>query len=174
MNVTKDQLISIIGINKIKLIERLINPINDCLNKFEINTQLRVCHFLAQVLHESGCFLYFEEIASGIAYEGRKDLGNIQKGDGVKFKGRGLIQITGKSNYTAISKDLGVDFINNPKLLSNDKYGVLSAGWYWNKKNLNLYADKDDIKNITRIINGGYNGLEDRVKWYNKCKLIIK
>ena len=143
--------------------------------RYEINTPLRVCHFLAQVLHESGNFRYMEEIASGAAYEGRKDLGNIHKGDGKKFKGRGLIQLTGRANYAAYSKDRGIDFIANPKLISDDpKNCVDVAGWYWNSRKLNQYADKDDIKTVTKRINGGYNGLADRIKKLAICKSIIK
>ena len=93
--------------------------------------------FIAQIGHESGQLKYSEEIASGKAYEGRKDLGNTQQGDGVKFKGRGLIQITGRFNYIQLSKDLGEDFIKNPELLSTPKYAVQSACWFWNKNKLN-------------------------------------
>ena len=104
---------------------------------YEINTDERIAAFIAQIGHESGQLRYSEEIASGKAYEGRKDLGNTQVGDGVKFKGRGLIQITGRSNYEKISKDLGEDFISNPELLATPKYAVQSACWYWNYKKLN-------------------------------------
>jgi putative chitinase len=125
-------------------------------------------------------------LASGKAYEGRKDLGNTQAGDGPKYKGRGLIQITGRANYAALSKDLGTDFIANPALLGGKnvtacteeqlRNAALSAGWFWDKNKLNAYADKIDIsktieadpnlqafKDLTRRINGGYNGLQDRV-----------
>lgn len=170
--ITKEQLVSIT--NKPKIIDRLYNSIVECLNKYNINTNLRISHFLAQVLHESGCFVYFEEIASGAAYEGRKDLGNVNKGDGILFKGRGLIQITGRANYTQLSKDLGTDFVKVPNLLASDKWAVISAGWFWNSRNLNNFADKDDFLSITKKVNGGTTGLEDRKKWLDKCKSIIK
>jgi putative chitinase len=166
--------------------------INENCKKFNISTPIRQLCFLAQLGHESGNLFYTEEIASGSAYEGRKDLGNIQPGDGVKFKGRGLIQITGRSNYQALSKALGIDLITTPTLLGAKnsskctpiqlQNAVLSAGWFWNSRNLNLIADKIDInKNmkdevdnlnltyfirITKRINGGTNGLQDRLNKY--------
>lgn len=104
---------------------------------YNIDSDDEIAAFIAQIGHESGQLKYSEEIASGKAYEGRKDLGNTQQGDGVKFKGRGLIQITGRFNYNQLSKDLGEDFIKNPELLSTPKYAVQSACWYWNKNKLN-------------------------------------
>jgi len=138
-----------------------------------INTKLRICHFLAQILHESGSLQYVREIASGKAYEGRKDLGNTQPGDGVKFKGRGLIQITGRSNYIALGKALGLDLISHPELLETPLNAVKSAIWFWNTHNLNLLADKDDLKSITKRINGGLNGFSEREKFLNNAKKII-
>ena len=104
---------------------------------YKIDSDKQVAAFIAQIGHESGQLRYVEELASGKAYEGRKDLGNTQQGDGVKFKGRGLIQITGRFNYTQLSKDLKEDFIKNPELLSTPKYAVQSACWFWNKNKLN-------------------------------------
>lgn len=172
MKITVEQLTQIIG--KPNTAKRFIEPLNVCLEKYEINTPARIVHFLAQILHESGCFLYNKEIASGKAYEGRKDLGNINVGDGVLFKGRSFIQITGRSNYKLISEALGVDFVANPVLLESDQYAFLGAGWFWNTKKLNKYADVDDFLTITKRINGGTNGLEDRKNWLMKCKAVIK
>ena len=141
--------------------------------EYEINTPNRICMFLAQIGHESGQLRYCEEIASGVAYEGRKDLGNIYTGDGKKYKGRGLIQITGRSNYKQLSDAWGVDFINNPELLASPEYAVKSACWWWGNRKLNDIADKGDeasFKRITKIINGGYNGYADRVNIWNRCK----
>lgn len=158
-------------------------------DRFSINNPSRILNFLAQVGHESGGLFYTEELASGSAYEGRKDLGNTQKGDGVRFKGRGLIQITGRANYKAVSLALGTDFITNSTFLGGKnvtkcnevqlKNAVESAGWFWNSKNLNAMADQMDItknidtgnnlvvfKKITKTINGGYNGLPDRLNRY--------
>jgi putative chitinase len=152
-------------INNKYITNDLILALNQTFVKYEINTKLRQIHFLAQIIHESGSFKYVQEIASGEAYEGRKDLGNYNKGDGVKYKGRGLIQITGRNNYTELSKAFGTNFIDNPILLETYPHAALSAGWYWDSRKLNIFADKDDIITITRKINGGLNGIDDRKKW---------
>lgn len=128
--------------------------------EYEINTKLRIAAFIAQLLHESGNFKYVKELASGDAYDTRTDLGNTPEkdGDGRKFKGRGLIQITGKFNYQALSKDFKIDLIKNPELLETPDLAVRSACWFWKGKKLNLLADKSDFKLITKRINGGLNG----------------
>lgn len=174
--ITAQQLIKV-GVSS-KLANLYVTSLNDTMVKYQINTKLRKCHYLAQVLHESGRLFYNEEIASGAAYDTGKlaiALGNTPEndGDGEKYKGRGFIQITGTSNYRAISKDLGVDFLNHPDLLEQLPYCALSSGWYWNKRNLNLLADKDDVKAVTKKVNGGYNGLEDRMKLLTALKLAI-
>ncbi len=142
-----------------------------------IGTPLRVCHFLTQIAHESAGFRTAEEYASGSAYEGRKDLGNIQAGDGRRFKGRGVIQTTGRANYRAFTqwaKSHGYpscpDFVERPKKLMEFPWALLSAIMYWDTHGLNLYADRDDIRTITRKINGGYNGLADRKRYLAKAK----
>lgn len=141
--------------------------------KYGINTLLRVQHFIAQIGHETRGFFYKEEIASGAAYEGRRDLGNTQPGDGKRFKGRGAIQNTGRANYTEYSKFTGIDFVSNPKLLTELPHYIDVAGWYWDKHNLNKYADKDDITTITKKINGGLNGLADRKSYLSRAKKYI-
>ena len=139
------------------------------LETYSIKTQLRFCHFLAQLAHESGNFRYMEEIASGAAYEGRKDLGNVNKGDGVRYKGRGPIQLTGRANYRKYGQELGIDFENNPTIVALPSVGMLVACKYWSENNLNVFADYDDVTTITRRINGGLNGFDDRK---NKLSLI--
>ena len=130
--------------------------------------------FIAQVGHESGQLRHNEEIASGAAYEGRVNLGNTHPGDGRRFKGRGLIQVTGRFNYEAISKDLGIDFLNNPTKLSEPEFATLSAFWYWNRHSLNVYADTNDFEHLTKKINGGLNGYKDRLELYNKALEVLK
>lgn len=127
-------------------------------------TPQRLAYFIAQVAHESGGFKYMEEIASGAAYEGRADLGNTQKGDGVMYKGRGVIQLTGRANYRAYGQALGIDLERHPLLASTPSIGLLISCKYWADKDLNTLADADDIKTITRKINGGLNGFDDRCK----------
>jgi predicted chitinase len=136
------------------------------LDEAQINTPRRISAFIAQLGHESGDFRYFEEIASGDAYEGRDDLGNTQPGDGRRYKGRGPIQLTGRANYRAFTKAIGskygVDFEANPELVAQPKWGFKAAAWYWNSRKLNQYADRGDFDAITYRINGGYNGKADR------------
>ena len=134
-----------------------------------LENSLRLIHFLAQLAHESGNFRYMEEIASGATYEGRKDLGNTQTGDGVRFKGRGPIQLTGRANYRRYSQQLGIDFENNPAIVAIPSVGLLVACKYWSDNDLNVVADRDDVTTITRRINGGLNGFEDRK---NKLSMI--
>jgi len=155
--------------------------LNSTLRQYEINTPLRVSHFLGQTMHESMCFKYSKEIwgptPAQSGYEGRMDLGNTQSGDGKLYMGRGYIQITGRTNYTQITKEIGgifhVDFVSYPDLLQLSYWAMLSAGWYWNSRKLNKYADLNNIRAITLRINGGYNGLEDRIKYTDHCKSIL-
>ena len=154
-------------------VQVFVSYLNDYCDKYAINTPLRLAAFLAQIGHESGRFAYVEEIASGAAYEGRKDLGNVQPGDGKRYKGRGLIQITGRNNYVQLSKGVKLPFVEHPEWLCLPEYAVMSACWFWHNRGLNELADAGRFRDITRIINGGYNGLEDREKLYEKCKRIF-
>ncbi|HHW53746.1 MAG TPA: glycoside hydrolase [Acinetobacter towneri] len=135
-----------------------------------LDNSLRLIHFLAQLAHESGNFRYMEEIASGAAYEGRKDLGNTQAGDGKRYKGRGPIQLTGRANYRRYGQQLGIDFENNPAIVAIPSVGLLVACKFWSDNGLNALADQDDLRAITRRINGGYNGFEDRKAHLAKLK----
>jgi predicted chitinase len=147
--------------------------LNKAMREFEIATYLRASAFLAQLAHESAELRYFEEIASGKAYEGRKDLGNTKPGDGVKYKGHGPIQITGRANHTACGKALGLDLVNNPTLITQPPNAFRSAGWFWDTRGLNALADQRLFKAITKKINGGFNGLADRQKYYDRALRII-
>lgn len=158
------------------LAEKYIDGINKALTEFNINTCQRKSAFLAQIFHESGGLKWQEELASGQAYEGRKDLGNIYTGDGKRFKGRGLIQLTGRHNYNIAGKALGLDLINFPDLASNATNAPRIAGWYWNSRNLNKLADQHNIasfQKITRAINGGLNGYKDRLDWWGKTRKVL-
>lgn len=150
-------------------------PINQVCQRFSITTFLRTTMFIAQVAHESGSLRYKEEIASGAAYEGRRDLGNTQPGDGRRYKGRGLIQLTGRHNYTIAGKQLGIDLVGNPQLAVKDPFiNALIAGWYWNSRSLNTWADRNDFRRVTRLINGGYNGWNDRLSYWARAKSALK
>lgn len=136
-------------------------------------TALRLAHYMGQMMHESLCFVYMEEIASGRAYEGRQDLGNIHKGDGTRYKGRGPIQLTGRNNYRNTGRAIGIDLESNPTLASVPSIGIHTACHYWETRNLNHYADADQVREITRRINGGFNGLSDRIKYTNRMKKLL-
>jgi putative chitinase len=173
MIITDKQLAEALGCPFLRA-ARWVNWINEAMAKYEINTPLRIAHFIAQIGHESGRLIYVREIASGKAYEGRKDLGNINPGDGVLYKGRGLIQITGRTNYRGLGGALGVDLINSPSLLEQPQYAALSAGWYWSTRRLNQSADKDMLIAITKKINGGTNGIDDRRALLMSAKKALK
>ncbi|HEX8258426.1 MAG TPA: glycoside hydrolase family 19 protein, partial [Allosphingosinicella sp.] len=136
-------------------------------------TPLRFAHFLAQLGHESGGFRYMEEIASGEAYEGRRDLGNVQPGDGRRFKGRGPIQLTGRANYREFGRRVGIDLEGHPEIAALPSIGMLTACTYWTVKGLNALADRDDLDGITRRINGGTNGLADRAVRLRAMKALL-
>ena len=138
----------------------------------EITTPLRLAHFIAQIAHESDAFNTVTEYASGRAYEDRADLGNTRPGDGVRFKGRGLIQLTGRANYQKFGKISGLALEENPTLAA-DLFNVTRlAALFWADRKLNAKADKDDLAGITKAINGGKNGLESRRLYLIRAKKI--
>jgi putative chitinase len=139
----------------------------------EINTRRRRAAFLSQVGHESGEGRYTEEIASGDAYEGRRDLGNIQTGDGRRFKGRGLIQVTGRKNYGEAGAALGLDLLSSPELAATPEVSARVAAWYWRTRSLNELADRGDFDGITRRINGGFNGKPARDAYYARALEVL-
>lgn len=143
-----------------------------------INNVNRAAMWAAQIGHESVGLRYMEEIASGSAYEWRQDLGNIYAGDGVRYKGSGPIQLTGRSNFRAFTKwanaqgHTNLDFEANPHLVRQDpKWGFLAASWYWTvaRPQINSLSDRRDLEGVTRAINGGLNGLADRRTRYNRA-----
>jgi putative chitinase len=159
------------------VIDLYADPIRHTLQRRDINTPLRMAHFLAQVGHESADLLYQEEIASGRAYEGRRDLGNTQPGDGVRFKGRGLIQLTGRSNYRDFGASRGEDFLTagrERRVALEPELAADAVGWYWETRGINAPADRDDVRTVTRLINGGFNGLEDRKERLARAKFFLK
>jgi putative chitinase len=166
-------------------------PLQETFEKYQINTPKRQACFIGQCMHESGGFKFLREnlnysakalmntwpsrfpdadIAEKYArqpemiankvYSGR--MGNTEDGDGAKFIGRGLIQLTGKDNYKAFGEAIGEDLVANPQLVEQPRYAALSAGWFWNRKQLNLLADAMDIETLTKRINGGNIGIDDR------------
>jgi len=170
IGLTKEQFLKIMPLASTR-VSRFLKPLNDAMKEFSIDTPLRQAAFIAQLAHESGSFRYMQEIASGEAYEFRAALGNTQKGDGKKFKGRGPIQITGRTNYLACSIRLYGDYrlLDTPELLEHPEDGCRAAGWFWDSRGLNRLADDSAFKTITRRINGGFNGLADREAFYAKA-----
>ena len=186
-------------------INQYLPALNEVLPKFEINTPLRLAHFIAQIAHESGNFRhsienlnysaaalravfgkYFptEEMAqeyhrkkekiANVVYANRLGNGDTESGEGWKYRGRGLIQLTGKSNYEQCSQDLDIDLLENPDAICEQEVlSVSVACWFWDKRKLNEIADQDDLLTITKRINGGTNGLEDRKKHLQQCKLAL-
>lgn len=161
-----------------------ITPLNEAMDKYEINSPKRQAAFLAQVAHESGSLKYVEEISSGHPYEFRKDLGNLEKEaidtahanhstTGRFYKGRGLFQVTGFYNYKECGAALKLPLLVHPELLKEPEYAALSAGWFWWSRRLNALADNDSFSTITRRINGGDNGAEDRNRFYAAAKIVL-
>jgi putative chitinase len=173
-------------------------PLLETFEKYEINTPKRQACFIGQCMHESGGFKFLKEnlnysakalmatwpsrfpdadmaekyarqpeMIANKVYSGR--MGNTEDGDGAKFIGRGLIQLTGKDNYKAFGEAIGEDLIANPQLVEQPRYAALSAGWFWNKRGLNALADAMDITTLTVRINGGKIGIDDRIAKINKA-----
>ena len=172
-------------------------------HEFDINTPERIAAFIAQVGHESGNLRYAKEnlnysaeglvktfpkyfkdidttqyarnpeAIAGRVYANRMGNGDEESGDGWKYRGRGLIQLTGHDNYLNCGKGLDVDLINEPEYLETPDGAARSAGWFWNSRNLNALADAGDIKTMTKKINGGFIGLEDRIKHYNHALEVL-
>lgn len=142
-----------------------------------VTTELRMAHFLAQAAHESAGFTtlveYWGPTAAQKGYEGREDLGNSRKGDGRRYKGRGIFQLTGRANYRIFGAKLGVDLESNPDLAAAPDIAVRAAFEFWRAKGLNSKADADDIRAITKRINGGTNGLDDRIRYLARAKAVL-
>lgn len=153
------------------------DPITAAMALYSIDTPARQAAFLAQVAHESGLFVYVRELwgptVAQQGYEGRADLGNTEPGDGLKFRGRGLIQVTGRANYAKMGAELGLDLLNHPELLELPSNAALSAAQFWTDHSLNQYADSGDFETLTRRINGGLNGLENREAIWNLAKAAL-
>jgi len=144
-----------------------------------IDTPLRLAHFMAQLAHESAHFHTTREYASGAAYEGRTNLGNTHPGDGPRYRGRGLIQTTGRTNYREAAADIrkiistAPDFEADPLALEAFPWALLSGISFWRRRNINRLADRDDVRAVTKAINGGYNGMDSRRKYLAKAKSIF-
>ena len=158
---------------QLRIVGEISSVFAPILDSYNINTKLRIAHFMGQVTHECAGFRTTEEFASGAAYEKRKDLGNNQTGDGKRFKGRGLIQLTGRANYNKIGKKLSLPLEDNPELAAEPVISLKIACEYWQIRNINASSDRDDLIKVTKLVNGGLNGLEDRRKYLQKAKTAL-
>ena len=203
MTITKEQLQSFFEDTDESIIDSYVDPLNKAFDVYDINTQERVSMFLAQVGHESGGLVhtsenlnykaerlavifpkYFrnvdpndyarnpEKIANRV-YSSRMGNGDEASGDGYKFRGRGLIQLTGRSNYQSFADDIEMDIDDAVEYLGTPEGAAMSAAWFWNKNGLNRFADTGDVVTTTKRINGGTNGLADRTELYNEALTVF-
>ena len=176
MPVTTQQLLQILP-NAGPVAGVFVPVLNTAMNRYQILGSKRVATFIAQIGHESGQLKYVKEIwgptAAQTRYEGRADLGNTQPGDGFNYRGRGLIQITGRANYKACGEAMGLDLINQPELLEKPQHACMSAAWFWATKGLSTLADEGKFETITRRINGGLNGLAERQMLYVRALKVL-
>lgn len=170
MQITKEQFNLFFPTCPRLLKDTYFENLNIALDESEINNNLRLAAFVAQIGHESGDLKWFEELASGQEYEGRHDLGNTQAGDGKRFKGRGPLQLTGRYAYDKYSKELDIDMIKDPTLAAKPEWGFKIAILFWNDKGLNHLADEGNFREITHRINGGYTHYDDRLTRYEIAK----
>lgn len=205
MQIEKSQLTAIMPAAREQDIDWYLEALNQQLPKFDIDTPLRMAHFLSQIAHESGSFKYKsenlnysakalravfgkyfdsdemaeqyarkpEDIAN-VVYANRMGNGDTASGDGWRYRGRGLIQLTGRENYAHCAQAIDMDCENTPELLNEDAAAAVAAAcWFWQSRKLNDLADQDDIKSITRKINGGYHGLQERESFCNRAKNVF-
>lgn len=182
MNLTATQIARCMGCSVSKA-DMYTAALNSAMQAYRIDTPVRQAAFLAQIGHETLGFLYMRELweptAAQARYEGRKDLGNIKPGDGKKFMGHGLIQVTGRSNHARVRDRLRKrfpslqvpDFEQEPEKLMEAQWAALSACDYWDDHNINVLADAGDFTAVTRAINGGTNGLPDRQRRWAVCRI---
>ncbi|MGX9570798.1 glycoside hydrolase family 19 protein [Pseudomonas sp. CFBP 5748] len=176
MPVTEQQLLQILpnAGTKAGVFASILSTAMGC---YQIVGPLRTAAFMAQIGHESGQLRYVRELwgptPAQTRYEGRDDLGNTMPGDGFKYRGRGLIQITGRTNYAECGESLGLDLINQPELLEQPQWAAMSAAWFWSSRGLNTLADVGAFDKITRRINGGQNGAADRRALYVRALQVL-
>lgn len=161
------------GERQAQIISAIGPVLQSTLASYGIDTRLRIAHFLGQTCHESAGFRTTEEFACGKAYEGREDLGNVRRGDGPRYKGRGLLQLTGRANYRKLGQALGADLEEHSLLAAEPKLSLRIACEYWKSHKINPDCDRDDIITVTKKINGGDNGLPDRRVYTAKAKAAL-
>ncbi|PBP63380.1 chitinase [Pseudomonas syringae] len=180
MSITVQQLLQILP-NASSRAGVFVPVLNVAMSKYAIVTKLRIAAFLAQVGHESGQLRYVRELGND-AYLEKYDTGRLAErlgntpeddGDGQLYRGRGLIQITGRANYAECGEALGLDLLQQPELLERPEHAAMSAAWFWHRAGLNTFADRSDFLTITKRINGGTNGLADRQELYARALKVL-
>jgi putative chitinase len=156
-----------------KRLELILPNLNYALNKYNINTNLRIAHFLTQLLIESNYFRYIQELGTGISYEGEKSLGNTQRGDGRRFIGRGYFKLVGRAAYEEYKKHSGIDVIMYPHYVTTPKVAMDISGFLWSKMTLNTPADQDDVETITKLLTGDYLIIRERQEALKRVKKAI-
>ena len=176
MPITAQQLLQILP-NAGQSAGVFVSALNTAMNHYQIVGTKRVAAFIAQIGHESGQLRYVKEIWGPTKfqakYEGRADLGNTVAGDGSRYRGRGLIQITGRANYAECGEALGLDLISHPELLEKPQHACMSAAWFWASRGLSTLADAGSFSKITSRINGGQNGAADRQVLYARALKVL-
>ena len=180
MSITQQQLLQILP-NAGQSAGVFVPVLNTAMVRFQIIGTKRVAAFIAQIGHESGQFRYVRELGSD-QYLSKYDTGSLAKrlgntpeadGDGQKYRGRGLIQITGRANYITCGEALALDLVNHPELLEKPQHACMSAAWFWASRGLNTLADAGEITKISKRINGGLNGLADRQALYARALKVL-
>ena len=180
MSITQQQLLQILP-NAGQSVGVYVPVLNAAMVRYQIIGAKRVAAFIAQIGHESGQFRYVRELG-GDQYLSKYDTGSLAKrlgntpeadGDGQKYRGRGLIQITGRANYMMCGEALALDLINQPELLEKPQHACMSAAWFWASRGLNTLADAGQFDTITRRINGGQNGAADRQALYGRALKVL-
>jgi putative chitinase len=175
-----EQLHQIIPTTKMKRLKEIAEPLSAAMNEYHIDTPNRIAAFLGNVVVESAGFKTFKEYASGAEYEGRNDLGNTHPGDGTRYKGRGVIQITGRKNYEACGKALGVDLLTHPELLETSmSLAMRSAGWFWTSRHLNEQSDRgaaafaETVYRVNGAVTAPRTHWPERVKYYKATLKVL-
>ena len=171
--ITSQLLLQVAPHAKPAIVLGLVQYLDPALAHFGLDARQTV-HFLGQSAEETDGFHTLVEYASGKEYEGRKDLGNVESGDGPRYKGRGIFQLTGRANYRTYGRKLGVDFEGHPEFAALPQFAVLTACQYWVDHNIGPYAEKDEIVEVTKKINGGTRGLPDRITYTKKAAAALK
>lgn len=171
--VTSERLLRLAPAGKPEIVRGIAQHFDSLAQEHNVTTRLRLCHVLAQAAHETDGFRTLEEYGGAsyfLRYEGRQDLGNTQAGDGIRYHGRGIFQLTGRANYRRFGRIVGIDLEAYPERAKEPEVSLAVAFAYWSEQAINAAADADDVAAVTKLINGGRNGLAERTRYLEKAK----